>query len=128
MRSKSSVNILDEKNKSRDQGLGKAYFRSPKKYGFIKELHPTQYAVKVSLAEGGVVPVDGYFPVVNAWQQLIHDFGNLRPGLVVEVVYIGDQETTAEVRVIALEGESIGQLQEPPTIDLALYEIFSPGM
>jgi hypothetical protein len=125
---KSSTTNLDEQNRLKDQVSSKSYFRTTRKFGVIKEVHESQYAVKILLNEGGLAYNGGFLPIKNPWQQLIHDFGPLRAGLLVEVVFSGDQENTAEVLVIGLEGETIAELQEAPTTDLGLYEIFLPGV
>lgn len=128
MYNKSSTTSTDEKYRITKQQLNKAYFKNNRKFGTVKEVHEKLYAVTVLLEEGGMALGGQFIPVVNSWQQLIHDFGNLRPGLLVEITFIGDQESTSEARIIGLEGEKIAQQQEKPEVNLALYEIFSPGV
>lgn len=128
MYNKSSTTSADEKYRITKQQLNKAYFKNNRKFGTVKEVHEKLYAVTVLLEEGGMALGGQFIPVVNSWQQLIHDFGNLRPGLLVEITFIGDQESTSEARIIGLEGEKIAQQQEKPEVNLALYEIFSPGV
>jgi len=125
---KNSTTRSDERFRRSEQQLHKSYFHNDRKYGIIKEVHPSLYAVTVLLQEGGLARNGQFLPVTNPWQELIHNFGNLRPGLLVEIRFVGDQESIAEARIIGLEGEKLAELQEKPEVNLALFEIFSPGL
>lgn len=125
---KQSTTVLGEHQRKAGIDSSRVYFKSNTKYGVVSEVHPTLYAVRVLLDGGGLAQGGEFIPVANAWQQLIHDFGNLRPGLLIELTYTGDQESSSTAKVIGLEKEGLAQLQQEPEIDLALYEIFSPGV
>lgn len=126
--SKNSTTISDEKNRLESQQVNRTYSKSNRKFGIIKEVHEKYFAVTVLLNEGGLALNGTFLPITNSWQELIHDYGNLRPGMLVKVSFIGNQESIAEVEVIGLEGEKVGQLQEKPEVNLSLYEIYSPGI
>lgn len=123
-----STTTAGENQRRADRDTSRVYLRTSTKYGVISEVHPSLYFVRVLLDGGGLAQGGDFIPVSNPWQQLIHDFGNLRPGLFVEITYTGDQESSSIARVVGLEKEGLGQLQQEPEIDLALYEIFSPGV
>ena len=125
---KNSTNALDERHRRQGQMDAKAYFKTRQKYGVIKQVHEKLYAAKVLLDTGGVASADDWIPITNPWQELVHNFGPLRKNLRVVVEYEGDQENHATARVIGLEGEPIAQQQERADVDLALYEIFTPGI
>lgn len=128
MKSKTSTTVTDAENKKNDLTLTRAYFKNNKKYGRIKEVDPSRYAVTVQLEGGGMASNGKLIPVKNPWNQIIHDFGQLRSGLLVEITFTGDQESFPEALVIGLENEKIAEKQQPPTIDIGLYEIFAPGV
>ena len=125
MKSKTSTTVADVENKKSDLILSRTYFRNNKKYGRIKEVDSTRYAVTVQLEDGGMAAKGELIPVKNPWNQIIHDFGQLRAGLLVELTFIGDQESFPEALVIGLENEKIAEKQQPPTIDIGLYERFT---
>jgi hypothetical protein len=127
IKTKASITSMDEDRRQSQRQVAKSYFNESSKYGTIKEVHPTLYAVTVELTEGGLAANGTFLAISNPWQQLIHDFGNLRPGLLVELTNYGEQEQFAQARVIGLEGETIGGRTEAPEVNLSLYEIFSPG-
>lgn len=124
---KNSTTSIDEKNRLAQQQIDRTTFKSHRKFGIIKEVHPELYQIKVLLDEGGLALNGRFLPVTNPWQQLVHDFGTLRNGMLVEITFVGDQESIVEARIVGLEGEQIGKLQEKPEVNLSLYEIFSPG-
>lgn len=125
---KVSTTSQQESDRKIGQEITKSYFHQGIKYGVIKEVHDKNYAVTVLLDEGGIASADRFMPVSNSWQELIHNFGQLRAGLLVEVSYHGDHESGGIVKVIGLEGETLASLQAQQVPDLALYEIFSPGV
>jgi hypothetical protein len=124
---KNSTTIQQERDRLQTQQGTRTYFKSSSKYGTIKEVHDKIYAVTVTTEDGGMAFGGRFIPVVNPWNELVHDYGNLRPGLLVELVFTGDQDTNASARIIGLEGEKPAALQQEPEINLALYEIFAPG-
>ena len=128
MKSKTSTTVVDVENKKNDLTLSRTYFRNNKKYGRIKEVDTSRYAVTVQLVGGGMAAKGELIPVKNPWNQIIHDFGQLRAGLLVELTFTGDQESFPEALVIGLENEKIAEKQQSPTIDIGLYEIFVPGV
>lgn len=128
MKSKTSTTVADVENKKSDLILSRTYFRNNKKYGRIKEVDSTRSAVTVQLEGGGMAAKGELIPVKNPWNQIIHDFGQLRAGLLVEITFTGDQESFPEALVIGLENEKIAEKQQSPTIDIGLYEIFVPGV
>lgn len=121
---KTATSAHGERERLDQQKSTRAYYKQNIKYGVISEVHPTRYAARVDLDEGGPAAGNSFLPIENPWQQLIHDFGELRPGLLVEVSYIGDQETVALAKIIGLENETIATIQEKPSVNLALYEVF----
>lgn len=125
---KVSTTVQQETDRKLGQQVSKTFVKSGIKYGVIKDVHDKNYAVTVLLDEGGMAASGVFLPVTNSWQELVHNFGNLRSGLLVEVSYDGDHELVGKVKVIGLEGETLASIQAQHEPDLSLYEIFSPGI
>ena len=98
-------------------------------YGTITEVHDSLALIKAYDASNGTtIANDSWIPLIHSVEEIVERFGTIRTGMGVLVTTNGPGGQQSVAQVISNEHQRVGQEEVVPnTVDLGLWEIFTPG-
>ena len=98
-------------------------------YGAIIEIHDSLPLVKAyDPSNGTVIANNRWIPLIHSPEEIVEKFGTIRIGMTVLVNSTGPSGDSSFAQIITNEHEDVaGKEIVPNTVDLGLWEIFTPG-